>query len=94
MGRLHHSSAHDHAAWAVLIYQTATHETQQQILQRFAMEPHAEVTMLGTSRGPDHFVVVNCPGPQEQALVASVVSSVDRSALLVHVSRGLEASLG
>jgi hypothetical protein len=74
--------------WRVLIFQTATHGTQQEILRRFAALGHDDVTVLGASGETGHFIVAECQGPRGQMLVNGVVAGVDQGPRLLHVISG------
>lgn len=93
MHRLDRQTTKVRSTWLVLIYQTATHESQQQILHKFACLDRFDIIALGTSRGPDTFIVAECPGLREQGLIDRVVTSVDRDARLVHAVSGPKGPL-
>lgn len=93
MTRSTHRSTQAHPTWLVLIYQTATHGTQQEILRKFAELGQADIIVLGTSRDQDTFVIAECPGLGEKAVIERIVTSIDDSAQLVHSVKDPRASL-
>ncbi|RYJ03031.1 MAG: hypothetical protein EON52_18495 [Actinomycetales bacterium] len=86
MHELSSTTSQRSASWLILIYQAPTHASQQRILQRLTGVGTSDLTVLGAASGPDAFVVAECAGPREQALIDQAVAEVEPAATLVYAS--------
>lgn len=73
-------------SWTVVIYRVTSPDRQRTILQRLRSQDPDQLTLLGSTNGRDAFVVAECRGPREEALLDHVVTEVDAEAARVYTS--------
>lgn len=71
--------------WYVEIVQVSSYEKQQDLLT--LLHDVAGVTALGSSSGPDHYVIFECPDPRLKIAVEKLFVEVDPASVLTHTAR-------
>ena len=66
--------------WYLEIVHVSSREKQQDLLT--LLHDVARVTALGSSSGPDHFVVFECPDRRLKASIEKLVGEVDPASVL------------
>lgn len=75
------------ATWKVLVFRVSDEPLQQEILRAFHSIDDLDVIALGTRRGTDTFVVIDCPTPVAQVVAQGVVGSIDPGASVSFMSQ-------
>ena len=71
--------------WFLEIVHVSSHEKQQDLLT--LLHDVANVTALGSTSGPDHFVVFECPDRRLKVAIEKLFTEVDPESESTFVSR-------
>ena len=75
------------ATWQVLVFRVSDEESQQEILRAFRDIDDLDIVALGTRKGVDYYVVIDCPTSVAQVVAQGVVGSIDPAASVSYMSQ-------
>jgi hypothetical protein len=82
---IHHH--HTPRQWSTEIYRVRDHASQQRILQTFREDVVHRFNALGTSSGPDWFVIVDTSTVEDRLSALQTIFALDSVATRVHSSK-------
>jgi hypothetical protein len=75
------------ASWKVLVFHVTDQERQQEILVALRDIDDLDLVALGTRKGRQVYVVIDCPTSVAQVVAQGVVGSIDPGATVSYLSQ-------
>ena len=82
-----HEKSPPSESWKVLVFHVTDPGRQQEVLRAFRDIDDLDLVALGTSKGPDAYVVIDCPTMVAQVVAQGVVGSIDPGATVSYMSQ-------
>lgn len=81
-----HETSRPSDMWRVLVFRVQDEDRQQEILRAFHDIDDLDIVALGTRKGPDSYVVIDCPTAVAQVVAQGVVGSIDPVSVVSYMS--------